>query len=238
MITWIKRTRCLSLILVFSSFLAAQNDSIYVTVNQDSVTIWHTSTLRNCASTIVMDVQVDSFEITVLEVDTTTQLALCDCLFNLSVTLIQLPSGQYTVGIYSTDVFEGDTLYWGSVTFNVNGDSLFENPLMVAEYQSPCGGNVSIASETTNPTRFRLFPVYPNPFNPQTTISYFLPTDGWVGMAVYDLSGKRVATLLDESVEAGLHSIIWKANKLPSGLYFIVVHTAMGTQVRKAMIIK
>jgi hypothetical protein len=223
---------------VLPSFLAAQNDSIYVTVNQDSVTIWHTSTLRNCASAIVMDVQVDSFEITVLEVDTTSELALCDCLFDLSVTLVQLPSGQYTAGIYSTDLLEGDTLYWGSVTFTVTGDSLFENPLMVAEYQSPCGGSVAVTSDVTNPTHFRLFPVYPNPFNPRTTISYFLPTDGWVEMAVYDLSGKRVATLLDEGVGAGLHSIIWEASKFPSGLYFIVAYTTMGEQVQKAIMIK
>jgi hypothetical protein len=72
----------------------------------------------------------------------------------------------------------------------------------------------------TLPTSFALHQNYPNPFNPSTTIEYDLPKDAHVSIKIYDVSGREVATLLDESGRAGYHSLPFDAGRLASGVYF------------------
>ncbi len=88
------------------------------------------------------------------------------------------------------------------------------------------------------PDEFRLYPVYPNPFNAATTLRFDLPREGDVYMAVYDLMGRKVAELLKGRLQAGRHSLIWCAGDLPSGLY--LVEFALGNNVlhQKALLVK
>jgi hypothetical protein len=66
----------------------------------------------------------------------------------------------------------------------------------------------------------------PNPFINETTIRYFLPNEGHVSIAVYDVAGRRVATLVDEVRQAGRHVASWdgldsRRRKAASGVYFV-----------------
>lgn len=61
---------------------------------------------------------------------------------------------------------------------------------------------------------------YPNPFNPTTTISYALPSHANVTVRVFDMLGRQVAELVNESVSAGQHSVEFDASQHASGLYF------------------
>ena len=61
---------------------------------------------------------------------------------------------------------------------------------------------------------------YPNPFNPETTISFEIPEPGRIELTVYDMSGREVETLVDEFYPAGKHRIKWNGNSNPSGMYF------------------
>ena len=66
---------------------------------------------------------------------------------------------------------------------------------------------------------------WPNPFNPSTTLVFSLPAAGWVKLTVYDVSGRRVRTLVDGLMVAGEHQLSWDgrddhATDLPSGVYF------------------
>ena len=61
---------------------------------------------------------------------------------------------------------------------------------------------------------------YPNPFNPSTVIGYRLPADAHVTLAVYDVLGQKVATLVDALVPAGSHSATWNPLSCGSGVYF------------------
>jgi len=67
---------------------------------------------------------------------------------------------------------------------------------------------------------FKLFNNYPNPFNPTTTIQYLLPARMKVKVQVYNVIGRKVATLIDGRQEAGKHQLRWDASRMASGIYF------------------
>ena len=69
-------------------------------------------------------------------------------------------------------------------------------------------------------TEFQLQQNYPNPFNPSTVIRYQLPVSGPVKLAVFDIIGQAVATVLDEEQVAGAHSVSFNASQLAGGIYF------------------
>jgi hypothetical protein len=79
---------------------------------------------------------------------------------------------------------------------------------------------------------------YPNPFNPVTTITYRLPSPGRVTLAVYDVKGRRVDTLVDALRPAGEHTVTWRADGLGSGVYLYRLRTEQGTLTRKCLLSK
>ncbi len=70
------------------------------------------------------------------------------------------------------------------------------------------------------PENFELMPNFPNPFNPSTMISFFLPHAGHVVAEVYTMSGQRMETLLDRQMPPGIHHLQWDARSHASGVYF------------------
>ena len=84
------------------------------------------------------------------------------------------------------------------------------------------------------PRRIALSQNYPNPFNPETSIAYQLSEPGPVTLAVYNIMGERVATLVDEEKEAGTHQVTLSARTLPSGTYVYRL-SASGQVVEKKM---
>lgn len=79
---------------------------------------------------------------------------------------------------------------------------------------------------------------YPNPFNPVTTISYTLPQSTYVSVSVYDRLGRQIASLVDQTQEAGDHSVDFDASEFPSGIYFYRIKTPEKTEVRKMLLTK
>ncbi len=75
-------------------------------------------------------------------------------------------------------------------------------------------------ADIPKPGNFSLVESYPNPFNAQTTIRFNLATAGKIKLETFDLLGRRVATLIDRELAAGVHSVIWDCAGLPSGVYF------------------
>jgi hypothetical protein len=75
--------------------------------------------------------------------------------------------------------------------------------------------------EITNlPSETDLLSAYPNPFNAQTEISYNIATPGRVRIDVYNLTGQKVETLIDDYRDAGRYDVIWDASNYSSGIYF------------------
>ncbi len=70
------------------------------------------------------------------------------------------------------------------------------------------------------PSGFALHANYPNPFNAATTVSFAMDAETEIDLAVYDVLGRRVATLYNGPVDAGEHKVTWNADDLSSGVYF------------------
>jgi hypothetical protein len=70
------------------------------------------------------------------------------------------------------------------------------------------------------PEKFVLEQNYPNPFNPSTTIKFSLPEKSNVNLSIYNILGQRVATLINDEMESGVHEVIFDASKIASGVYF------------------
>jgi hypothetical protein len=79
---------------------------------------------------------------------------------------------------------------------------------------------------------------YPNPFNPTTTISYRLPTAGFVTLKVFDVLGREVATLVNEVNAPGEHVVQLEANNLSSGVYYYRLSAGSSIQTKKMILIR
>ena len=78
----------------------------------------------------------------------------------------------------------------------------------------------------------------PNPFNPTTRISYFLPKEDLVRLSVYDVSGRLVELLVSEVKPAGEHVVEWDAKVVASGIYFYRIEVGSFTKTRKMILIR
>ena len=88
------------------------------------------------------------------------------------------------------------------------------------------------------PKQILLHQNYPNPFNPITSITFELPVDSDVQLSIYNLTGKKVRTLIHEIKEAGRHTIQLNGNNLSSGIYFYALDTPSNKLVKKLVLIK
>ena len=74
--------------------------------------------------------------------------------------------------------------------------------------------------ELNTPSQFKLYPNYPNPFNPETTIRYAVSETGPVSLKVYDIQGREIETLIHDHHEPGFYTVNWMAENTASGIYF------------------
>jgi hypothetical protein len=79
---------------------------------------------------------------------------------------------------------------------------------------------------------------YPNPFNPTTTLAFTLPESQLTELAVFDLSGRKVATLVDGLMAAGSHSVVFDASGLASGLYIYTLRSGQIVQSGRMVLAK
>lgn len=144
---------------------------------------------------------------------------------NLTWTLSNLPQGDYFWAVQAVDhAFAGSM--WSE-------ESSFQIGMVAVEPAQP---------QTQTPTAYAL-KNYPNPFNPQTTITFDLPVRSHVKLRVYDLSGQPVAVLIDDPQEAGSYTIRWagtddRGHPVNSGLYLYQLQTEKVTLVRTMVLLR
>ena len=95
--------------------------------------------------------------------------------------------------------------------------------------------------EDVRPLAFALEQNYPNPFNPATGIRFALPESGWATLHIYDVTGRRVATLVDGFLERGEHRVRFDAGEvhgISSGVYLYRLTATGGSLTRKMTVVK
>lgn len=135
-----------------------------------------------------------------------------------------------------------DVLHKDSLRIDTKNQSLALAPGEYHIYTSKEITN-AIVQKTEQPASFALLQNYPNPFNPSTTISYTLPDDSHVTIAIYNLEGQKVKTLFQGLKTAGQHTITWDSrdeNAIPvaSGLYLYKLDTNTEIQTKKMLLIR
>jgi len=141
-----------------------------------------------------------------------------------------------TIGLSYDYDYDADGLYRFYIT-TVNQSGLESDASEIVEYNTISNNNMILPPVTC------LLGNAPNPFNPETRISFALSNSEKVKISVYNLRGQLVRTLIDESLESGYHNVKWfgKDNfgiEVSSGIYFYQMQTSKKTSVRKMLFLK
>ncbi|MCP4631566.1 MAG: T9SS type A sorting domain-containing protein [candidate division Zixibacteria bacterium] len=87
-------------------------------------------------------------------------------------------------------------------------------------------------------TDFHLLGNYPNPFNEETNISFYVAGKGWVNLSIYNLAGQKIETLVDGELKAGQHSVNWDASIYSSGIYFCKLNAEGKSYTKRMTLLK
>ena len=98
-------------------------------------------------------------------------------------------------------------------------------------------------SSSNMPEQFILYPNYPNPFNPVTTIRYDLPEDGNVSLVIHDVTGSVIRQLVKGRMEAGHHRLTWdgtndQGRKVSAGIYLCSIENNGLNKIKKMIMLK
>ncbi|MGH7492733.1 MAG: T9SS type A sorting domain-containing protein, partial [bacterium] len=88
------------------------------------------------------------------------------------------------------------------------------------------------------PAAYTLDQNYPNPFNPSTQIRYGLPKAGHISLKIYDLTGREIATLVDQFQSAGAFTVTFDGKGLTTGVYFYRLRSESYSEVRRMLFVK
>jgi hypothetical protein len=133
---------------------------------------------------------------------------------------------------------ERDVVYAGLDTLRFEADAAVGNVTAPAQVLLTEALMADTEVPDALPKEFTLSPNYPNPFNPITTIRYALPQSEHAVLEVFDVMGRRVAKLVDETQPAGRYAIRFDAGRLASGIYFYRLHAGTFIQVRRMVLLK
>ena len=135
---------------------------------------------------------------------------------------------------------ETDGLKAGELlTFIYDGDTLSSE----IQFNSMSHRDIELEFEAPLPSTFALHQNYPNPFNPVTTIRYDVPDNGLVRIIIYDLTGRKIRTLVDGISTPGRYAITWNGTddfgqSVSSGMYFYRMKSTDFQSVKKLMLLK
>ncbi len=104
-------------------------------------------------------------------------------------------------------------------------------------------GTTAVPGAQTPAAELRLLPAHPNPFNPRTKVSFDLPRDGRVQLAVYDLSGRLVRTLISAELPAGRNEVTWRGvddagRPVATGAYLLRLRQGTHSAVQRVTLMK
>ncbi|MDP6533419.1 MAG: lamin tail domain-containing protein [Candidatus Marinimicrobia bacterium] len=97
---------------------------------------------------------------------------------------------------------------------------------------------MALADDAVVPDMFQLYPAYPNPFNPTTSIRFSVENTDRYSLHVFDITGRVVDVLINGQVESGQHEIQWNASNHASGVYWVILESGGKSQNQKVVLLK
>jgi hypothetical protein len=133
--------------------------------------------------------------------------------------------------VYAADVdTDGDLDVLGAAGYSANGIAWWESDL------DPSSTDPLFTPKPVS--EYHLSTNYPNPFNPTTAISYYLPVASNVMLTVYDVLGRQVATLVNEVQLFGHYQVIWDGSEVTSGIYFCRLQAGKFSATKKMVLLQ
>ena len=97
---------------------------------------------------------------------------------------------------------------------------------------------LAVKSKPKVPEKLILFPAYPNPFNPVTTIRFSIDAYNNGSLSIFDITGRMVKSLINKPFSPGEYEVKWYAGEQPSGVYFALLQTGNFVKTTKLVLIK
>ena len=157
-----------------------------------------------------------------------------------SIQLVEVPHSIIHQNLRDAGV-EVDSTFNGKWTVKATGGPLevwADEPFDISIQLDGTDTNISEDRDKSLPDNFVLHQNYPNPFNPVTIITYELPRTEQVRLEVFDVTGRKISTLVDETVPAGVHQVTFDATNLSGGLYLYRLRGSELSITKQMMLIK
>ena len=175
---------------------------------------------------------------------------ITNCTFSNAVTALTFTNNSNSA--YKNRIITNNTFNipsWG-VNKGIYGENnykiLIKNNVFNMPVYYPSGSltTLDIRIESKNeekisiPLQYKLEQNYPNPFNPSTTIKYSIPKNGLVTLKIYDVLGKEILTLINETKETGSYEIEFNGSNFSSGAYFYRIESGKFINIKRMILIK
>jgi hypothetical protein len=121
-----------------------------------------------------------------------------------------------------------------AASFNMYGDGDMGTPGRAWDDTT----TIAVITDDFLPEEIKLYPSYPNPFNPKTTISVSIINTALIKVNIYDVNGRLVDNLYDSIIAPGHHQLAWHATNKPSGIYFVLLESAGQIKTQKLVLMK
>jgi len=142
---------------------------------------------------------------------------------------------EFTYDLRNLCQGENAEIRWHVITDDTDKD----RGLFIDDLEFSFGSlDTSADDNTTIPFTWELKEAYPNPFNPTTKITFSVREQAPVSIIIYDVLGRAVSTLVDQSIEAGIHNRILDMNNFASGVYFIRMSSPSFNHTNKIVLLK
>jgi hypothetical protein len=159
--------------------------------------------------------------------------------FNSIAAVDTVSATQAQIGVLSAN----QEYYWQVCGISVNGTGPFSPAKSFTTGTALSGSKVNIDSKSNLlsaviPTENNLFQNYPNPFNPSTNINFSIKSSANVTLEIFNVLGQKVATVVNQFMQAGTYTYQFNASRLTSGIYIYRIQAGDFMSTKKFVLLK